>query len=498
VKTTTLLLALSLAANAALAVFLTKSSSPASKLVTPTSIAPASSSSRPTDKNTDALRAALASGDIAALQAAGFSADEARDIVLGRSIARILARAKAQHSATNDRWWINKRPGSASREEDLKNRREFSDALIAAFGEDPIFGGGGDSNFAFLSPEKRAALRRITQDYDELMAKFGGDGIQLASDREKLKMLRAERDRDIAALLNPEERLAYEMRTSSSGAAVRARYGDGITSEEEFAKIYELQKAFDEKFSRESMGGRISPETLRARTDAERQLQNDVRAAVGEDRYAALRRASDPEIRTLDALAARLNLPSSTTDSILASRDTYAAESQRINADASLTPQQRRAQLLDLGNRAKSEIASTLGTEAADAYAQRSPWMSMLQGGLAFSTTPPTSGPSSLGVGNQSVYPVVPANAATAGGGRQVVSFGTVTDGGPAPADAFFLGATPIARGENIQVMSFATGEIAVPPPGSAPAATTMQRVGPNGSTNVSSPNSSPAAAPKQ
>ena len=82
---------------------------------------------------------------------------------------------------------------------------------MASFGDDAGFFGPGDSGqLAFLPAAKRDALRRITQDYDEMMAKFSAGGVQLASDKEKLRLLRAERESDIAALLTPEERLVMQ------------------------------------------------------------------------------------------------------------------------------------------------------------------------------------------------------------------------------------------------------------------------------------------------
>jgi hypothetical protein len=211
------------------------------------------------------------------------------------------------------------------------------------------------------------------------------------------------------------------MRTSTSGNTIKNRYGNAIESEAEFRKIFELQKAFDETYSREALAGRITPEVLRARTEAERQLDAKIRAAVGEDRYAELRRAADPDVRTLDALANRLNLPAATTESVLASRDTYAVASQQIANNASLPIPERRAQIQTLAAEAKSKLAQALGSEAADAYMQRSPWMNMLQNGMAYSTTPPADGPPSLPGGGQSVFPVMPAGAASAGAQRQVI-----------------------------------------------------------------------------
>jgi Spy/CpxP family protein refolding chaperone len=444
VKPTTLLLAASLIANGALvALFLAQSASPSHPVSPSISSRPAGAADE--ERKVDALRAALASGDAAALAAAGVSPEIARELAIGRTFARMAERLRAtQAKGTSEGpWW---RPGSGptiSREQHLVARGELSDALITAFGDDFGLVGTNQAQLAFLPSEKRDALRRIVQDYDEMMAKFSAGGLQLASDREKLRLLRLERDRDISALLTPEERAAYEMRTSISGNTVKNRYGNAIESEAEFRKIFELQQAFDESYSREALAGRITPEVLRARSEAERQLEAKIRAAVGEERYAELRRAADPDVRTLDALANRLNLPAATTENVLASRDTYAIASQQIANNASLPIPDRRAQIQTLAAEAKSKLAQALGSEAAEAYMQRSPWINMLQNGMAYSTTPPADGPPSLPGGGQSVFPVMPAGAASAGAQRQVI-INTAQRDGPINNDTVIGGSSVV------------------------------------------------------
>jgi hypothetical protein len=461
VKPTTLLLLASLLANVAfVAVLATRSPAPAtaSALV----VASGAASANPAGKD-DALRAALAAGNAAALQAAGVAPELARELVLGRTFSRLVARARAERATQPDgRWWRNSPGNALSREQQLLMRREMSEALMASFGDDAGFFGPGDSGqLAFLPAAKRDALRRITQDYDEMMAKFSAGGVQLASDKEKLRLLRAERESDIAALLTPEERLAYEMRTSPTAATVRSRYGDGIQSEEDFRKLYALQKAFDEKYPVEGLSGRITPETMRARSDAQRQLQDDIRSALGETGYATLRRATDSDLRTVDSLVTRLNLPANTTDRVAAARETFGAESQRINADASIPVAQRRAQIQELGTRAKAEVQQALGAEAAEAYLPRSSWVGMLQNGLAYTTSPQPGSPAAMmaAAGNQSVFPVLPAGAGTPGTARQMIyTSGTssTTDLPAGHGDVFLAGPAGEVR-ENVRVMTFST-----------------------------------------
>jgi hypothetical protein len=419
----------------------------------------ATKSSTASTSSTGEKSAATPAADAAA--AAGLPADAARDAALGRAFARFAEKMRAARAASagDGQWWRNKTGTSAlSREQMAQARRELSEAMIAAFGDDLGIGGVDNSRLTFLSPEKREKLRSILGDYDELMAKFGAQGgIQLASDKEKLKLLTSERARDIAALLTPEELADYEMRTSATANTVRNRYGDGIATEEDFKKIYALQKAYDDKFPAGSLNGRITPEVMKARSDAALQLQADLRAAIGDEAYAALKRASDNDLKQVSDLASRLNLPADTTDRVAATRDTYAAESQRIMADAAIPFPQRREQLQALAARAKADLSATLGAEAADAYAQRSPWVSMLQSGMGYSTTPTANSPGALSLGGgtgPSVFPVMPAGV---GGGatRQVVNFASeqiVTDRPVAlsPGGNLIIGGTPSTAGAQV------------------------------------------------
>jgi hypothetical protein len=423
----------------------------------------------------DALRAALAAGDVVALEAAGIPRETARRLAANGALARATEKWRALQArlATTGRWWRNGALTPAEREEFTQAQRELSEAMTATYGVDLLSRGQVDT-LAFLPPAKKQALSRIMQDYEEMMAKFGANGIQLPSDREKLKLLRAERDRDIAALLSPAELADYEMRTSSSAQTLRNRFGDAIESEDDFRKLFTLQKAFDEK--NPPFSGRVTPEMAMQRTAAERQLQEDMRAALGEDKYAAIRRTADNDLRTVESLASRLNLPADTTDRVAATRASYAADSQRINSDTSLTPQQRRTQLQELANRAKADLAATLGVEAAEAYAQRSTWVSMLQGGIAYSTNPKDAPDGGFGPAGQSVFPILPAGGS--GGitvARQVINLSEIrSDGGPSGnGGAFFFNASPETPvGDNVQfsvaVPAVRGRAIAVPPTGSA------------------------------
>lgn len=417
--------------------------------------APASPAAKPavtvtaTPDQAERIRAALNQGDLAALTAAGVPTAAARDLLLGRALSRYAERVQGTgNTASDGRWWRTQSAGNRP-ENTLLAQRDLNAAMRAAFGTDLFTAGVDQGQLTFLPAAKRDGLRRIQQDYDEMMAKFSANGIQLASDKQRLALLRTERDRDIAALLTPSELAEYELRTSNTSLALRAKLGDAIQSEDDFRKLYALQKAFDDKFALDPSGPRPSQDFLQQRAAAERQLQDEFRTALGDEKFASLQRASDQELRALDALATRLNLPAGTADRIAASREALAAESQRINNDSSLAMPERRAKLQELASRARTELAQTLGSEAADAYAQRAAWLSLLQSGVAFATNPKDS-PVQVGLGGSNVYPVLPAGVT--GAMRQSTSVSS--SNGFLSAPGFGSGAVMIAPAQSGQPSS--------------------------------------------
>ena len=154
-------------------------------------------------------------------------------------------------------------------------------------------------------------------------------------------------------------------------------------------------------------GGATTPEARAARQAAEQKLQDDIRAALGPDNYAAFQRANDQDYKTLTSVAKRLSLPETTADTVYATRDTYAAQSQQISQNPALTPAERRDQLSHLATQAKTALTATLGSEGAEAYAQRAQWLNMLKNGNAFSMNPKDA-PAGYSNPGSTVYPVRP------------------------------------------------------------------------------------------
>jgi hypothetical protein len=254
-------------------------------------------------------------------------------------------------------------------------------------GEDVSINPIRDPRRAFLPVAKQEQLARIEKDYKEMMDDVTRDAgsLRLAADTQKLNFLRAEMERDLAAALSPAERQMLDLRESTTAARLRPLVGDVLETEEDFRAVFGLQKSFDERYPEIGMPG-YTADTGRDRRAAEPELMEQIRSALGDEKFEALLRANDQDRRLLTSLDRRLTLPPGAVERAIASRETIAAESQRLIADASLAPTDRAARLKQLAVRAKEELTSVLGSEAADAFTSGTSWLRYLSQGSGFTT----------------------------------------------------------------------------------------------------------------
>ncbi len=339
----------------------------------------------------DALIAAFRDDDLATLRdqlrAIGVPEERVRSIVSTGVWNRFSARMKALQSATDDAsrqvWWKdvhqlrNRNQSPEQRAEARRLQSEAREEIERLLGPDNTTEHYFPQNprLAGLPPEKVSAIQQIDRDYGELMGEIHQEaqGFQLPSDREKLRFLQEEKERDLMALLSPEELRQYQLRTSPTAQQLRWRMTQMDATEEEFIAIFDLQKSFDERFSTHDPFGGSMPrdqEFWKQRQEAERELKQQIRDALGEERYLDYARSQDHNYQQLQAATRRLNLPPDTPARIYALRDTYPAAASQVADDSSLSNTEKRAALRALAGEARRQAADTLGPEATEALVQ--------------------------------------------------------------------------------------------------------------------------------
>jgi hypothetical protein len=381
---------------------------------------------------------------IARLRAAGFPPNVIRDILRTQVSARYNPRLTALlEPDPNVPYW--RAPpsffGDAKRQEAINQiQRERAKALRELLADESLATGDVTAaqrrQFGNLSPGKIDALQRIEDDYTEMMSQVraGMQGVTLPEDREKLALLAREKQADLAAVLSPEELADYTMRTSGITSLLRNRLDAFNPSESEFRAIFQTQQALNEKFPPNYSGGIISGSgDMQQRQDAQRELDAQLRATLGEARYAEYSRSTSNEFQQLSRLAQRDNLPAAAAVQAYQVREQVAAASNHILDDAALSLEQKRAALQTLAQTTRTQLLNTLGPTSGPAYVKLADaWLTNVERGSAVTFT--TSGGSiSLTTSNG-----VPAMVML---GNNNVSYRRLPGGSPTPRrDTLIIG----------------------------------------------------------
>lgn len=323
----------------------------------------------------------LSATDLAAerdrLLAEGFPPPALRAILAAQIREQFAARRKAIESNMADTpFWKNPTMDPQTQAQLRALAKEEQKALKDLLGSDPIHSHAARlrREFPELAPEKIDQMAAIRERYDELRQDLYGTGFRgtlTPTERDKLSGLEKAMHQEFAAVLSPRELENYDLRTSNTANNLRHTLSNFGASESEFRALYRLQSAFDEQHR--FTGGTMSQDQQRARSDAQRKLNDDIAAALGAERYADYQRASDYNFRQTSQLVSRLNLPPETATTLYAvQKDTE----ERRNAIYRDTTPESRSQMTQkitaLAAEATTRVNAIFGGNktATDAYKQ--------------------------------------------------------------------------------------------------------------------------------
>lgn len=271
----------------------------------------------------------------------------------------------------------------------------FSDAAI---GTDDV-SAAQRRQFGNLSHQKIDLLQRIEDDYADMTSAVRASmgGVSLPEDREKFDLLAGEKHADLSSVLTPEELADYEMRSSPLTTLMSRYLGDFDASEAEFRGVFQAQQKYGSVVSPTGiLGGPVDPEARRA---AVQQLNDDLRAALGDARYADYQRETNRDFQQLSRIAQQQNVAPSVAVQAFNLRDNVAAESNRIFDDATLTPEQKQSALQALADSTRAQTLALLGPVAGPAYVKiQDSWLTNVEhgGAVSFNTNNTTSSISTM------------------------------------------------------------------------------------------------------
>ncbi len=351
-----------------------------------------------------AIAAAIQAGDLARLRdelrAAGVEEELVRAIVG----ARLWKNYEARHRALQPRhdpdrpWWKNDEDGQwggqtrEQREMARALREEQRAEMERLLGKDPRAAEANSwlaRQYGFLPAGKREELQRLEQDYNELTNDLRREfrGFTLPSDIEKMRFLAEEKRRDLEALLSPAELEAFELRQSRTAQNLRWRMTQMDASEAEFRAIFELQRDFDDRFNEHDQFGNrlrtLGPDDWRARSEAEKAMREQIRAALGPERFADYVRSQDSDFQQLRNATRRFELPPDTPQRVFALRDEVPRRATAIADDPALSTEQKREALNRLAQEARAQVRGALGADVAEAFFKNNgmQWIGQLEQG---------------------------------------------------------------------------------------------------------------------
>jgi hypothetical protein len=339
-------------------------------------------------------------GLIARLRAAGFPANIIRDIIRSKVSESYDARMRTlREPDPNTPFW--KLPSSffmvGDKRLDELNRLQLerSKALRDLlkddfFKSDTDVSAGQRRQFGNLTRAKIDVVQRIEEDYYDMTATVlsSTNGILLPEDREKLAYLAREKHADLATVLTSDELADYEVRSSPLTNMLVRELGGFEPTEAEFRAVFQAHMDSSVKFP----SGPVVD--YQSREAAAREMAAQLKASLGDARYADYVRETDRDFQHLDRVVQRENIPRETAIGAFNLRDTVVQESNRIFDDTSLTVDQKRSALQSLAQNTRMQLTQMLGPVAGPAYVNAAErWLRMVEGGAAvrFTGAPSTT-----------------------------------------------------------------------------------------------------------
>ncbi len=203
---------------------------------------------------------------------------------------------------------------------------------------------------SFLAAGKREVVRDLLKRHDELLEWSRAQWKGLPSDEVDAREAdwRAARFRELSGLLTPEELREFDVRYSPVADELRERFGRADLTEAEFRKLHELSSVFDQEYPN-------------ADRDDLKRLDEELRSALGPDRFADVARQNDSAWRALQSLAGEHQISPTAVQQAYALHESFRDKLVAAVGQMFADPQQNPQPLRDLAAERDRQLEAILG-----------------------------------------------------------------------------------------------------------------------------------------
>jgi hypothetical protein len=313
---------------------------------------------------------------IANLRSIGCPEETIRDIILA-DVNKLYDQKKKQLRGTPQKYefWKSGNPwmptGDAETIAKIRTLDEERGTFLRSLGIEPDFKTEAANVFNpfetmldFLPDNKKTQVMKMFSEMQAKMAKLSKDG---NPDPKEMMKVQREVEEMVKQQLSPEEALQYELRFSMTANMMRNQVAGFDPSEDEFMKVYKLRKGFDEQFSPMGMGDESEAERDK-RQKAEKELKQEIKQALGDERYKDYELAQDWQFQqTLRALK-RADLGVAEAKQVNVMKKLAEEQASSIRNDKSLSQAQKTTALEAIRTETESSFKKYLGDKGWESY----------------------------------------------------------------------------------------------------------------------------------
>lgn len=227
-----------------------------------------------------------------------------------------------------------------------------------------------ESQFSFLPESKREAVRACLDDFEDKRQDLSARnrGLFDAQYREEQKQLELERMQGLAQFLSPQELREFELRQSQMATQLSSELQNTKLTREQYEALFDIRKKYGDSIRNDFNWGETPQEGAQRAAKSMAALQAELATAIGPDTAKEFVRGQDYGYQQLNRLAQRNDLSADTVKKVYDFKDTAQASVKLIQADKNLTNEQRQEAFTRIRDETQSAIREALGGAAYNNY----------------------------------------------------------------------------------------------------------------------------------
>lgn len=337
-------------------------------------------------------------GSVQRLRAVGCPEETIQDLVLAEVTRRYAEKSQAIWRLPEaDKYWLAPDRdamlfGSERSKQFAAMEKERVALLTELFGFDPQKRQREESGIfdyrerqvSFLPAEKREVVQRYLDEYSakENEHQRRNRGLHDAQERAERKELQEEKKRGLAAFLSPEEVRQWELRSSQMASQLQSEITTMSLTQAQYEALFAVRsKVGDAIFFWSDMAE--DPKARERTEQAKKQLQDDIKATLGEELAKEWELGRNFDYQQLFRLAKTENLPADTARKVYGYKEQAEAKAKEVRTMTDLSREQQQQTLAALRTETENAMKATLGDKLYNTYKSRAYWLNSI------SYTPP-------------------------------------------------------------------------------------------------------------